>query len=275
MRVLLRTSRLLAVDKPPWLLSVPGKGPEKQDCAAARVRAMVPEATGPLVVHRLDMETSGVLVFGLDPEAQRSLSMQFERREVEKRYVALLREPPDREIPDSGEITLPIRADLERRPFQIVDPARGDRSTTRFCVLARAVSAPLRAFADDGGFGPPAGEPAREERVRCALVEFEPLTGRTHQLRVHAAAPREQGGLGAPILGDSLYGPERAWTAESLRPERLFLHSSRLVVLDPDSIAPPPARPRGRGAQMAPVVGPEPRRLTIESPVPFGAHAPS
>lgn len=256
LRVLLATDRLVAIDKPAWMLSVPGKGPEKQDCAAARVRAMFPHATGPLVVHRLDMETSGALVFGLDPDAQRDLSRQFERREVEKRYVALVREPEGpgaAPVPDEGVIDLPIRADLANRPIQIVDHEHGDASVTRWRVLERGLIVPLRIYADDGGFGPPPVDapPVRIEQVRCALVEFEPLTGRTHQLRVHAAMAREAGGLGAPIVGDALYGPERALAAAGLRAERLMLHASRLVVSEP---APPvrrQKRPPGRGAQEA------------------------
>lgn len=270
LRVLHYTPRLVAVEKPAWLLSVPGKGPEKQDCASARVRAMFPEATGPLVVHRLDMETSGVLVFGLDAASQRALSVQFERRLVEKRYIALLRSPMGDALPDSGEVTLPIRADLDRRPLQIVDHAQGDASATRFRVLERAVAVDLRIYPEAAIAGPipPGEEPVGVERIVCDRVEFEPLTGRTHQLRVHAATPREQGGLGAPILGDALYGPERELIDRSHRPERLFLHASRLVVTDPASIPDLPKRPRGRGAQMPPPI-PEGERLVIEAPTPF------
>ncbi len=262
--------RLVAIDKPAWMLSVPGRGPEKQDCAAARVRAMFPEATGPLVVHRLDMETSGVLVFGLDADAQRCLSMQFERRQVEKRYIALVRSPDGGPLPDAGEISLPIRADLDRRPIQIVDHARGDASTTRFRVLERAVPVDFAAFPATEPVGAPnPGEaPAPTERVVCDRIEFEPLTGRTHQLRVHAATPREQGGLGASILGDSLYGPERAMADAALRPQRLFLHASRLVILDPDSMPAPAARRPGRGAQ-TPRETASGSRLIIDSPPPF------
>ena len=178
------------------MLSVPGKGPEKADCAAARIAALFPSATGPLVVHRLDMETSGLLVFGLDEDAQRDLSAQFERRTVGKSYVALLPRwaADQRELPDAGTVELPIRADIDRRPVQIVDPERGREAVSRWQVLSREI-----------------------DRVR---VRFEPLTGRTHQLRVHAAS-----GLGRPIIGDVLYGGEPA--------ERLMLHAAALSFCEP------------------------------------------
>jgi tRNA pseudouridine32 synthase / 23S rRNA pseudouridine746 synthase len=179
------------------MLSVPGKGPDKADCAAARVRAQFPPARGPLIVHRLDMETSGLMVFALDEAAQRELSGQFEARRVEKRYTALLGPPAgpgDLLTAEAGEISLPIRADIDNRPVQVVDPVHGRESITRWRMLAREI-----------------------DRIRVA---FEPLTGRTHQLRVHAAA-----GLERPILGDALYGGEPA--------ERLMLHASYLSFLDP------------------------------------------
>ena len=148
------------VDKPSGLLSVPGKGEQNQDCVVARVRAMVPEARGPMIVHRLDMETSGLLVVALDEDAQRELSMQFERRDVEKSYVAVLDGIVER---DAGVIDLPLRPDIDNRPVQIVDHVHGRPATTRYRVLVR-----------------------EGDRTR---VHFEPVTGRTHQLRVHAATP--------------------------------------------------------------------------------------
>lgn len=196
--------RFVVVDKPSWMLSVPGKGAEKQDCVASRIAARFPppRARGPLIVHRLDMETSGLMVLGLDEDAQRDLSRQFEERIVEKQYTALLAAElisgtsDPLASADAGEISLPMRADLERRPIQIVDHAQGRAAVTRWRILAR--------------------EP---DRFR---ILFEPLTGRTHQLRVHAAAV---GGLGRPIIGDGLYGGEPA--------ERLMLHASRLSFLVP------------------------------------------
>lgn len=210
--------RFVVIDKPAWLLSVPGIGPEKQDCVASRVREMFPHARGPLIAHRLDMETSGLLVLGLDEDAHRNLSAQFESRAVAKRYIALLEGPVGAA---EGTIELPIRLDVDNRPYQIVDFEQGRTSLTRFRVLER--------------------EP---DRTR---VEFEPFTGRTHQLRVHAAfsgdahwparegkpparsmaqpPPAPRVGLGHPIIGDGLYGRVRA--------ERLMLHASELEFNDP------------------------------------------
>ncbi len=190
--------RYVVVDKPAWMLSVPGKGEHKQDCVASRIAAMFPRASGPLIVHRLDMETSGLLVLGLDPEAQRELSRQFEARRVEKTYTALVDGLVER---DAGTIDLPLRPDVNRRPIQIVDPRGGREALTHWRVVSRET-----------------------DRTR---IEFRPVTGRTHQLRLHAATPRESAGLGHPIIGDALYGGPPA--------PRLMLHAGRLSFLDPDS----------------------------------------
>lgn len=189
------TSRYVVIDKPAGLLSVQGKGEDGLDNAAARVRERFSEATGPLVVHRLDMDTSGLLVFGLDADAQRELSMQFEARQVDKRYVALVDGLMGAE---SGEIDVPMRADIENRPMQIVDREQGRASVTRWRLLA-----------------------LETDRSR---LELEPLTGRTHQLRVHMAH------AGHAILGDVLYGPQPR-TAE-LSP-RLCLHAAMLAFREP------------------------------------------
>lgn len=196
-RVVFATERLAVVEKPSGMLSVPGKGAEKADCVAARVAARFPNASGPLVVHRLDMETSGLMVFGLDAESQRALSMQFEARAVRKRYVALLEGLLAQE---RGVVELPIRMDPDNRPIQVVDFVYGKPSETRYRVLAYET-----------------------DRTR---VEFEPLTGRTHQLRVHSA---HRQGLCAPIVGDVLYG------SGEKSGERLMLHASALSVFDPDT----------------------------------------
>lgn len=209
LRVVRATPAYAVVDKPPGLLSVPGKGSEKADCVAARVAAMFPGAAGPLVVHRLDMDTSGLLVLGLTARAQRELSRQFEERRVEKRYVALVEGMVERE---EGVIELPVRPDVGNRPWQIVDHAFGRGAVTRWRVLAYET-----------------------DRTR---VEFEPLTGRAHQLRVHAATPGSLGGLGHAIVGDVLYGtgyrgPGEAERGRMVAGARLMLHASRLGFFEP------------------------------------------
>ncbi len=197
LQIVHRGERVVVVDKPAGLLSVPGKGEANQDCAVARVRAMFPSATGPMVVHRLDMDTSGLLIVALDPEAQRELSMQFERREVEKSYTALV----DGTVPlESGTIDVPIRMDPANRPYQVVDRSHRRPAVTCYKVLAYET-----------------------DRTRLELI---PMTGRTHQLRVHCAH------MGHPILGDVLYGPQPR-TAESA--PRLMLHAGMLAFTDPES----------------------------------------
>ena len=198
----------VVVNKPPGFLSVPGKGPDKQDCVVSRVREAFPEAEGSITVHRLDMDTSGLLVMALTRRAQRHLGQQFEARSVDKKYIALLDGEPAR---DSGIIDFPIRPDIDNRPHQMFDPVHGKPSQTRYRVLAHET-----------------------DRTR---VLFEPITGRSHQIRVHAAFEQ---GLGTPILGDPLYGdPDSA--------PRLMLHASELSFIEP---------------------GTE-RRVTFTSPVPF------
>ncbi|MFZ4574361.1 MAG: RluA family pseudouridine synthase [Phycisphaerales bacterium] len=202
----------VVVDKPSGLLSVPGIGPDKQDCVISRVRDAFPEATGPMMVHRLDMDTSGLLIVALNEACQRSLSRAFEERAVGKRYAAVLEGDVSA---DRGVISLPLRLDVDRRPYQIVDFVHGREAVTRFEVLERV----------DG----------------ASRVRFEPLTGRTHQLRVHSATPQRlhqadparredqsTGGLGAPIRGDPLYGVREPHT-------RLWLHSELLAFPDPDT----------------------------------------
>lgn len=184
---------LIAADKPADLLSVPGRGPENADCLAVRLQAVYADA---LIVHRLDMATSGLIVFGRGAEVQRVLSIAFAERRVAKTYVAvvdgLLNE-------DAGEIDLPLIADWPNRPRQMVDSVRGKPSQTRWRVLARD---------------------AERGRTR---VELEPITGRSHQLRVHLQA------IGHPILGDTLYAPP---TSAEAAP-RLLLHAARLQLLHP------------------------------------------
>lgn len=192
LRVIHQDEWLVVVSKPAGLLSVPGRSPSDHDSVQSRLRALFPDAEGPLLVHRLDQDTSGLLVAALDPHTHRHLQRQFARREVSKQYVAWL---ASEVAGTSGEITLPLRVDLEDRPRQIHDPVHGKAALTRWRVLER-----------------------RDGRTR---VELSPHTGRTHQLRVHAAHHQ---GLAAPIVGDRLYGHAG---------ERLLLHACRLEFVHP------------------------------------------
>lgn len=196
------TTRYVVVNKPSALLSVPGKGPDKADCVASRVAHMFPDATGPLIVHRLDMDTSGLILLALDPDAHRALSAQFEQRTVQKRYHALL-EGHVLRPGDEGAIDLPMRLDVDNRPHQIVDHVQGKPAVTHYRVLAHE----------------------HLHAQPCTRIEFRPVTGRSHQLRLHAAHPD---GLGAPILADDLYG--HADTAP-----RLMLHATMLAFDDPST----------------------------------------
>lgn len=184
------------VDKASGLLSCPGRGPDKQDSVQTRIPSMFRDAQGSLLAHRLDQATSGLMVVGLTPMAHRQLQQQFENREVEKEYEAIL---DGWVATDEGRIELPFRVDVERRPHQIYDPVHGKMGVTQWRVLHRDPE-------------------ARKTRVR-----FWPKTGRTHQLRVHAAHSL---GLGCPIAGDALYGDAQS-------APRLLLHACRLVFNHP------------------------------------------
>ncbi|CAN5791634.1 RluA family pseudouridine synthase [soil metagenome] len=184
---------LLVLDKPSGLLSVPAKPPGPQDCLEARLRAACPEA---LLVHRLDRDTSGLVVFARTRLAQRHLGWQFERREVAKSYVARVE---GHVAGEAGRIALPLICDWPNRPRQMVCHARGKPAITDWRVLSR-------------------------ER-RATRLELRPLTGRSHQLRVHCAA------LGHPVLGDAFYGDPGA-------AERLQLHAAALKFRHPGGGAP-------------------------------------
>lgn len=181
---------LLAVDKPAGLLSVPGR----DRGANAWMQLQQDLATDLFPVHRLDQDTSGVLLFARDRETQRQIQRQFQQRQVEKVYVAIVDGVIQR---DRGSIHLPLRPDAQRRPYQLVDWHHGKPSDTEFIVLSRSAT--------------------------TTRLELRPRTGRTHQLRVHAAHPD---GLNAPIVGDRLYGPPA--TAP-----RLCLHACALTVEHP------------------------------------------
>lgn len=182
---------VLLVDKPSGLLSVPGKGPHLADCLIARVQAVFPQA---LLVHRLDRDTSGVMIFALTPHAQRHLGLQFEKRYTKKTYVARVH---GKIAEKTGTVDLPLIVDWPNRPKQMVDFETGKQAITDWRVVRRA-----------------------EDETRVRLM---PKTGRSHQLRVHMLA------LGHPILGDPFYatGPARAHP-------RLMLHSETLQFRHPD-----------------------------------------
>jgi tRNA pseudouridine32 synthase/23S rRNA pseudouridine746 synthase len=243
---------LLIINKPAGLLSVPGRGEDKQDCLSARVQQRFPDA---LVVHRLDMATSGLMVFARGEAIQRALSRMFREREVSKRYVALvagdLREGenksevkstpsltlPQRErecwraVGDGWwEINLPLMVDWPNRPKSKVDFESGKPSLTRYRLLGMETLC-LRAV-DGASFD--TASPTQDERLAGALgeernfvfsrLELEPITGRTHQLRLHLAS------IGHPIIGDTLYDGRKA--------ERLMLHATRLAFDHPITAKP-------------------------------------
>ncbi|XPV76646.1 MAG: RluA family pseudouridine synthase [Desulfovibrio sp.] len=192
--ILYSDTKIVVVNKPSGLLSVPGKGPENQDCIVSRVRAMFPESRKYPAVHRLDMDTSGILVLGITARANKELCEQFQNRQVSKRYIALL----DGLLSQTeGVVDLPIRMDPYNRPYQVYDPIHGKQSVTDWRTLS-----------------------VEEGKTR---VEFTPHTGRTHQLRVHSAHPL---GLGCPIVGDRLYGTGTA-------PGQLKLHAAYLKFMHP------------------------------------------
>lgn len=182
---------LLVLDKPAGLLAVPGRGEAGRHNLMAWAQQRWPDA---LVVHRLDMATSGLMLFARTPEAQRCLGTAFAERRIDKRYRAWV---AGRLVEAEGCVELPLSADWPRRPRQKVDPDGGRPARTLWRRL-------------------------RHDTARaCSLVELEPVTGRSHQLRVHMAA------IGHPILGDALYAPEHP-------APRLMLHACRLALAHPD-----------------------------------------
>jgi len=197
-----KDEHFLVLNKPSGLLSVPGRGPDKQDCLSKRIQAVYPET---LIVHRLDQDTSGLLLMARSLEAQRRLSRLFETRQVHKRYLAMVvgqpQQSPLASTPDTdGWYTIdgPILLDWERRPIHIIHPD-GKPSRSRWRVM--------------------------QAEVANTLIELEPVTGRTHQLRVHMQS------IGHPMLGDSLYAPPEIVAMSS----RLMLHAHALSFAHPFS----------------------------------------
>lgn len=206
LNLIYKDDRLLVIDKPVGLLSVPGIGEKKRDSLATRAAAEFP---GARIVHRLDRDTSGVIVLALDPESHRELSRQFHDREIVKKYIAVV----DGVVKDdAGRIDLPMRKDMDPRnaPRQVIDHAEGRRAITDWWVTDR--------YAD---------------RTRLLL---QPLTGRSHQLRLHMKM------MGHPIVGDDLYAPARVHAMS----DRLMLHAWTLTLVHPGTAtlmtfeAPPP-----------------------------------
>ena len=193
LRVIWADAALIAIDKPAGLLAVPGRGDDKQDCLSRRVQTRWPDAQ---VVHRLDMATSGLMLFARGAAMQRRLSNLFATRQVKKDYEAVVagRMPADR-----GRIELPLAADWPHRPLQKVDPIDGKASLTEWQLLAY------------------------DANIDTSRLALQPHTGRTHQLRVHLAA------IGHPILGDTLY----ASGAARDRAPRLLLHARALQLAHP------------------------------------------
>ncbi len=185
--------QLVVVNKPSGLLSVPGRGVDKQDCMIHRVQHCFADA---LIVHRLDMATSGILLLARNKEAHRLLSHAFQARCVEKKYTALI---AGRLAIERGEINLPLICDWPNRPRQKVDHETGKPSLTRYHTLSY------------------------DEALEATRVALSPVTGRSHQLRVHMLS------LGHPILGDALYAPPDI----KMKVPRLQLHANELVIQHP------------------------------------------
>lgn len=172
LKIVYEDAQIAVINKPAGMLSVPGKG--NRPSVFSIMNERWPDAEGPVIVHRLDMDTSGLMVVARTKEAHRHLQQQFEQRQTEKTYVALL----EHEIPmKSGKIALPLRPDIEDRPRQLVDTAYGKPALTLYNIIGT--------------------------REGHAIAELQPKTGRTHQLRVHCA---HQQGLCNPIVGDRMYG---------------------------------------------------------------------
>ncbi len=191
--ILHRDPHFLVVNKPAGLLSVPGRHPANRDCLMSRLAREFP---GALTVHRLDMDTSGIMLVALDKDTQRYLAGLFEQRRIEKQYSTLV---DGLVAEDSGSVELPMRCDWPNRPLQIIDTVAGKRAVTHYRVTSRS-----------------------PERLQTRL-QLSPVTGRTHQLRLHLAA------IGHPILGCRFYAPKAVMAAAP----RLMLHAQSLCFVHP------------------------------------------
>ena len=186
----------VVISKKSGFLSVPGRGPENKDCVTARVKKLYPDCIDQPSVHRLDMDTSGLMVIALTKESHRNLSIQFQDRWTEKTYIALLNGIIEGE---SGTIELAFRLDVENRPIQIYDPEFGKMGISHWKKL--------------------------EVKNGITRIEFTPVTGRTHQLRLHSS---HHLGLGIPIIGDPFYGT-------GTEPGKLKLHANFLSFYHPET----------------------------------------
>ena len=217
LEIIYQDDDIVVVNKPSEFLSVPGKNIE--DSVYLRIKQQFPQATGTLIVHRLDMSTSGVMVLALTKRAQKNIQQQFVNRTIKKRYVALLEQKVERKVErkvegdietifmkNQGEINLPLRGDLEDRPRQLVCFEHGKQAKTQWQVIS-VVDGKLKLY-------------------------LYPETGRTHQLRVHCAHPQ---GLNMPILGDDLYGNDLYDSKGNKKVQRLHLHAQMLTLSHPVS----------------------------------------
>lgn len=197
LEILYEDRALLSVNKPSGLLSVPGRGPDKQDCLLNRLREQYPDV---LSVHRLDMDTSGIILFARDADTHRLLSKKFELRQISKTYHAIV----SGHLQESGVMDYPLSADWPNRPRQKVDRVSGKQAITRWKAI---------------GFN---------HENNTSRVALYPETGRSHQLRIHLCT------MGYPILGDPLYFINHSDTAA----ERLMLHATRMSFAHPLSRLP-------------------------------------
>lgn len=217
LKIIYRDKSIVVIEKPSMLLSVPGRGEDKQDCAVNRLKTLIPECIEQPSVHRLDMETSGILIMALNEQAHKNLNEQFSKGLVHKKYIALLdgvlEKSEGKAAPKRGEtsgrIVLKFRLDVDNRPHQIYDEINGKTGITEWEKLG------IQLWQN----------PLTGKKKKVTRIEFTPCTGRTHQLRL---ASSHEYGLGLPIVGDTLYG-------KCEEGERLMLHAWKIEFKHPVS----------------------------------------
>ena len=224
LEILYKDEHIVVVNKPAGILSVPGRGEANQDCIVTRIKRIYPECIEQPAVHRLDLDTSGLMVFALTKEAHRNLSMQFEKGTVQKKYRAVLdgniiEKNSNLKVGSCGVIELPFRLDVENRPCQVYDEKNGKMGITDFKILAIKKN---KLFKTSSNY--------------VTYVEYSPKTGRTHQLRLHSAHEK---GMGVPIVGDRLYGNAKSefdntlYGTNGLKDGRLLLHAFYIEFIHP------------------------------------------